>query len=409
MQSAHTHHAHCAGSMLSRPDAAPMRIAMVITRGDEMGGAQLHVSTLVHGLIAAGHDIHVIAGTAGTWVDNLAEAGVPVQICQVMGREIDPWRDLAAVRDLTARLVAIAPDLVCAHSSKAGLVARIAARRAGIRSIFTAHGWAFTDGVPQPKRAVFRSVELMMAPLASKIICVSEHDRAIGRRAGIRADRLVTIHNGVPDVADSLRANPREGAPVRVVMVARFAAQKDHATLLRAAAEVPDVQLDLVGDGPTLPDVRQLVDTLGMQDRVRFLGVRGDVAKLLAQSHIFVLASIFEGFPLSTLEAMRAGLPVIVSNVGGAGEAIIDHESGFLVPRGDVETLRDRLELLATKPDRRVLMGATARRRFEERFSAEAMIERTAALYHDVIHATNQQRRARGSLVPIRPHPEHAP
>lgn len=365
---------------------------MVITRGDDLGGAQMHVASLSSGLIRAGHDVHVIAGIGGTWSEMMAASGIPVELCEGMLREINPVRDFGVARKLAAQLRALGPDLVCAHSSKAGMLARIAANIAGIPCVFTAHGWAFTDGISQPRKSIFRMLEVMTAPLARNIICVSGYDRAIAERAGISSKRLVTIENGVPDVDPSLRATPKDGSPIRITMVARFAEPKDQPLLINAIHDLEHIQLDLVGDGPNLESARALVDHLGMSSRVNFLGARQDVPEILARSHMFVLMSKFEGFPLSTLEAMRAGLPVLVSDVGGAGEAIVDGESGFLIPAGDAATLRERILLLTEKPERRELMGNAARRRYESEFSADTMVRRTLNLYDDVISGKRARR-----------------
>lgn len=392
-----------------------MKIVMVITRGDDLGGAQMHVKALAEGLLIMGHQVHVIAGIAGRWADAMRELDVPVSICGGMLREIDPRRDIAAVRSLAGMFRTISPDLVCAHSSKAGMLARIAARMAGVPCVFTAHGWAFTEGIAQPKKTIFKAIERITSPLAAKVICVSEYDRKIALRAGIKANRLVTIHNGVPDIEPALRATPSSNGPVRVVMVARFAEQKDQELLITAVNDLPRIHLDFVGDGPKLNAAKQLVKAYDMGERVRFLGVRRDVPEILSRAHIFALTTNFEGFPLSTLEAMRAGLPIVVSNVGGAAEAIVDGESGFAVPKGDIATLRDRLILLAEKPERRELMGSAARRRYEMEFSSERMLARTVDLYQQARTRDKPPRlRRAGPALPartavIRTSPEQTP
>ena len=392
-----------------------MKIVMVITRGDDLGGAQMHVKSLCEGLLAAGHQVQVIAGIGGTWADAMIDQGIPVSICAGMPREIDPRQDLAAIRRLNGMFRSLSPDLICAHSSKAGLLARIAAKISGIPCVFTAHGWAFTEGIAQPKKAVFKALERITAPLAAKVICVSDFDRKIALRAGFKASRLVTIHNGVPDIEPGLRATPSSDGPVRVVMVARFADQKDQELLITAVNDLPQIHLDFVGDGPKLGAAKRLVNSFNMGQRVRFHGVKRDVAEILSHAHIFALTTNFEGFPLSTLEGMRAGLPIVVSDVGGAAEAIVSGESGFVVPRGDVATLRDRLILLAEKPERRELMGTAARRRYEAEFSSERMLTRTIDLYQQVRTRDRPQRSRRGSsalparTAVIRTSPERTP
>nr|WP_297861133.1 glycosyltransferase [Meiothermus sp.] len=170
-------------------------------------------------------------------------------------------------------------------------------------------------------------------------------------------------------------------------MVARFAVPKDHGLLLQALADLQEQpwEVELIGDGPMQSLAEEQAARLGIGDRVRFLGARKDVAECLAQAHIFVLASNYEGFPLSILEAMRAGLPVVASNVGGVAEAVIDGETGFLVPRGDVHALRSRLAQLIENPQLRTQMGMAGRARYKAHFTLEQMLEKTLAVYEKVL------------------------
>jgi glycosyltransferase involved in cell wall biosynthesis len=281
------------------------------------------------------------------------------------------------------------PDLVCTHSSKAGVLGRLAAHRCGIPSVFTAHGWAFTEGVPAGKRRFYADVERLAARCTSKIICVSDYDRSLALRWRVaREEQLVTVHNGIPDVGEDLVAQPGTGTPVRVIMVARFATQKDQDLLIRAVAAlkgVPDFEVELVGDGPLMQQSQALAAKLGASDRVSFSGAQTDVVRRLARSHVFVLASRSEGLPLTVLEAMRAGLPVIASDVGGVSEAVEDGITGFLVPRGDEESLRQRLRWLLQRPEERVRMGRAGRERFLQQFTVERMVRRTEGVYREVL------------------------
>ncbi len=364
-----------------------MKILMVITRGDSIGGAQIHVRDLCRGLVDGGHSVSVVTGAGGALTEALAGLGVPTQVCPSLLREIHPVRDLRSVMLLRRIIRDDAPDLVCGHSTKAGIVARIAARLAGTPCVFTAHGWAFADGVSEPKRTLYRVLERLVSPLASRVICVSEHDRRIGISAGMRASRLVTIHNGMTDTTELAARAQDAGRPMRAIMVARFAAQKDHRTVIEALRGVEGAELDLVGDGPDLESARSFAREAGVADRVRFLGARDDVAALLARSDVFVLSSHWEGFPLSTLEAMRAGLPVIVSDVGGAAEAVVDGVTGFVVPPRDPGALRDRLRELVAAPERRMEMGRSGRNRFIAGYTFSRMFDRTLEVYDAAIAA----------------------
>jgi len=362
-----------------------MKIAWLVTRGDSIGGAQIHVRDLALQAHRDGHDVLVLTGIAGALTDQLDAAGIRTRVCLGMLREISPQKDWAAIQALRTILREEAPDLLSTHSSKAGVIGRIAANREHIPVLFTAHGWAFTGGVPQPKRLIYRVIERALAPLASRIICVSEYDRTLGIAAGMGAGRLVTIHNGMPDLPANRRAVPDHGQTIRAVMTARFDRQKDHETLFRALLDVPNLQLDLIGDGPDRPRIEQLLQRLGLSDRVNILGQRTDVADLLAAANLFVLSSHWEGFPRSTLEAMRAGLPVIVSDVGGAAEAVIIGETGFIVPPADRDALVVALRTLANDPDMRVRMGQAGRQRYEKDFTFDRMYAETTALYDDVL------------------------
>ncbi len=169
-------------------------------------------------------------------------------------------------------------------------------------------------------------------------------------------------------------------------MVARFTEFKDHGLLLRAFARVPgESRLKLVGDGETVAAARKLAEDLGIRDRVEFKGSRGDVPEILAETDVFVLASKTETLPISILEAMRTGLPVIASDVGGVSEEVIDEETGLLVEPGSVDELAAALRRLLADKTLRVRMGRSGRRRFEQIFRADKMIESTEAVYREVL------------------------
>lgn len=337
-------------------------------------------------LLAQGHHPIVLTGGSGPYVESLRERGVETFTLESLVSPISPLRDLRALGELRSLLRALRPDLLSTHSSKAGILGRMAGRSLGIPVIFTAHGWAFTPGVPQRDATVYRWIERVAAPLASKIITVSEFDRqlALTRRIA-SSDKVVTIHNGMPDIGQELRADPAR-TPVRLAMVARFEPQKDHATLFTALAGLRHEpwQLDLIGNGPLLSEAKSMTQRLELSDRVQFWGQRMDVDALLSKAQVAMLITNWEGFPRSILEAMRAGLPVIASAVGGIAESVRDGETGFTVVQGDVEGLRRRLKQLLSDPELRVRMGQAARRLYEQNFTLARTVDRTLAIYREV-------------------------
>ena len=366
-----------------------MRIAYIVTRSEPIGGAQVHVRDLATALLARGHEPLVLTGGGGPYIESLRARGVQTFTLESLGVPIRPLRDLRALHEIRALLRTLRPDLVSTHSSKAGILGRLAARALGIPVIFTAHGWAFTPGVPSREATVYRWIERLAAPFASRIITVSEFDRQLALAYGIASsDKVVTIHNGMPDIDQALLADP-SALPVRLAMVARFERQKDHATLFHALAGLMQEpwRLDLIGDGPLLSEARALSDRLGLVDRIQFWGQRMDVDARLAQAQVALLITNWEGFPRSILEAMRAGLPVIASAVGGISESVRDGETGFTVPQADVEGLRRRLKQLLDSPELRVRMGRSARKLYERSFTLTHTVERTVAIYKDVARA----------------------
>ena len=265
-----------------------MNITYVITRAHPIGGAQIHVRDLAVSLQAQGHTCSVVTGGTGLFVDMLRAERVPTTILRHLILPIHPVHDALALREIHRALATLRPDLVAAHSSKAGILSRIAARMLGIPVILTAHGWNFTPGIASAPAYMYRQFERWAGPLTSKIIAVSEYDRQLALQAGIVAEeKVVTVYNGMGDIGPELRAQPGQ-TPVRLVMVARFGAQKDHPTLLRALAGLLDLpwEIDLIGDGELMAQTQALAAELGLSNRIHFLGQRRDVDLLLARAQV---------------------------------------------------------------------------------------------------------------------------
>ncbi len=372
-----------------------MRILFIITRADTIGGAQVHVRDLAIHLQKNHHQVLILTGSGGPYTENLAQNKVKHLCCSTFIRNLNPIKDWQTFNFITNTIKNFQPDLISTHSSKAGILGRLAAKLTGTPCIFTAHGWAFTEGVPQPQRIIYQNIEKLTENLATQIVCVSNHDRQIGLKIGMSEDRLLTIHNGMPNISEQLKANPSKNDPVKIVMIARFEQQKDHLTLIKALQNIEGVQLDLVGEGSNIESIKNLVQDLGLSERVRFRGHCFNVAEILSEAQIFVLISNWEGFPRTTIEAMRAGLPVIVSDVGGASEAILEGITGYCVPQGDIVTLRKQLCELVANDQLRQKMGEQARTRYEEEFTFDQMFAKTFNLYQKILakrkiyHETN--------------------
>jgi glycosyltransferase involved in cell wall biosynthesis len=366
-----------------------MRIVYLITRMDSIGGAQIHVRDLSLWLRQNGHDPIVVTGACGPICNTLTDVGVQVVEARDLVRPIRPLKDARAFLAITRILKEQAPALLSCHSSKAGIVGRIAAKAIGIPVIFTAHGWAFTDGVPELQRLAYKAIERLCGSFSDHIVTVCHHDRQLALAAKIApASRITTIHNGMPllpAVRRGLR-NLDAARPIRIGMVARFDSQKDHATLLRALARLRSKswRLQLIGGGDA-SQVARMAGELDLLDRIEFVGESSNVPALLAGMDIFCLISRWEGFPRSILEAMRASLPVIASDVAGVRESVEDTLTGYVVPVGDDRLLATSLGDLIDLPGLRIAMGNRGRARFENRFTLEHMLQPTLSLYQAAV------------------------
>jgi glycosyltransferase involved in cell wall biosynthesis len=367
----------------------PMHVAFIVTRGDAVGGATVHVRDMARHLMDHGHRATVLIGASpsGDAIAEMRRHHIACAPIASLRRDIQPVRDIAAVSEIKQALRRIQPDVVSTHTAKAGIVGRLAARAAGIPAIFTPHGWAITDRISARSGRVFRVAERFAAPMAHTIVNVCEAERQLAIKHKIAPmHKLAVIHNGVRDVPPALLAKPSLDPP-RLVMVARFEAPKDHDILLRALVPLLrfDWSLDLVGTGPRQESVRTLAMELGLLPRIHFSGHSVNTAEHLSQSQIFVLTSKSEGFPRSILEAMRAGLPVVASDVGGVSEAVVDRETGFAIPRNDTAALSRALAGLIMSPTLRRTYGRAGRLRYEQNFTFEKMANKTTDLYEWVL------------------------
>ncbi len=363
----------------------PRRIAFVITRSDVIGGAQLHVFELARALRAAGHEVTVITGE-GPFVDKLRAVGVPVWPIPELIRAIHPITDARAIARLHAALRAFNPDLISTHSTKAGWLGRLVGTALGVPVLVTAHGWLLEPGRLAAWQRVAKLAEQATAPMADAILCVSQYDRqlALDHRIG-PADQLRVVHNALPDHPGLLAADPSR-SPAKLIMVARLEPPKDPLTAIAALARLRalDWTCELIGDGPMRPQVERAIAEQGLSDRIALLGTRDDVPARLADAQAFMLITRREGFPIAILEAMRAGLPVVASDVGGISEAVVHGETGSLVAPGDPTALADALAPLLRDPELRSRQGQAGRRRFLAEFEFATHLRRIWAIYAEL-------------------------
>jgi glycosyltransferase involved in cell wall biosynthesis len=272
-------------------------------------------------------------------------------------------------------------------------LARFLCRRPPV--LFTEHGRHYPD-YPRRKRMLANRLLLRQR---DRIVGVGQAVRqALITNEGIAADRVGVIYNGI-DLAPFADGAPGQHAvrleigvgaqDLVILQVARLDYLKDHATAIRALERVvchqPGVRLVLVGEGPEMAAIQALVCQRGLNEYVRFLGLRGDVARLLQAADLVLLTSISEGIPLTLIEAMAAGLPVVSTKVGGVAEVVADGQTGLLAPARDDAQLADNILRLAASPGLRSQMGQLGRERANIMFSETQMHDLYLRLYHEML------------------------
>lgn len=348
------------------------------------GGAENMVLELARELRRTGDEAVIATLRPGWMTERAASAGIPVWIAPQR-----PGLDPLWVPRFAARLRRERIDVLHSHEFAMNVYGGVAALLARIPSVATLHGRSYAT---EARRRLLAYRALRGAGM--RMVAVS-HDLAgfLAPRLGMPLPALQVVYNGIPlSSAPSPAARDRARAAVRaelgagpaaalVLAVGNLYPVKDHATLLRAVALRPGLQLAIAGRGAEEARLRALASRLGIADRVHLLGLRDDVSRLLGAADVFVQSSLSEGLPLAVLEAMAAGLPVVATRVGGLAEAVVPGETGTLVPPGEPEPLAAALGALLEAPELRAAFGAAGRRRAEARFSVSAMASAYRALY----------------------------
>ncbi len=341
----------------------------------EAGGAQTFVRSLIEPL-RENYVIDVAAhGPTGALADACGALGIPFHHVVNMVRRPSPGRDVRAIIEMRRLVTELTPDVVQVNSTKAGLITRLALIGTGIPAVFTAHGWAFS-GRRGLAGICALAVEKAMAPLSRAVVCVSDWDRSLAVDRGVAPrSRLRVIHNGIAAPDGPPQRGPWPRRPL-LVCVARLAPPKDIRLLLDALVQqgLEQWRVQIIGDGPERETLYRHLEDLGLSDRVQFLGERRSVENYLRVADAFVLPSRWEGLPYSILEAMRWGLPVVASRVGGIPELVIDRVTGLLVTAGDVGALSSALRRLAEDGEGARALGRAGHARVARHFTLDSMV-----------------------------------
>jgi glycosyltransferase involved in cell wall biosynthesis len=371
-------------------DGRPIRVGFVV-HVMQVAGAEILVAEAVRRLGDRIRPTILCLDAVGPLGDRLRSEGIEVES---LGRR--PGRDWRVAWRMARLVASRGIEVLHAHQYTPFFYAALAKKlvRRGPGLILTEHGRHYPDVVAPARRAANR---LVLGRLADAItgVCQFSVD-GLCRVDGFAANKVAVIENGI-DVdrygPAGDRATLRLGLGLRpdrlyVANIARHHPVKDQASLLRGfrdvAAARADTDLLLVGDGPKRGELEDLAASLGISDRVTFLGVRADVPDLLRASDVFALTSVSEAASLTLMEAKASGHPSVVTDVGGNPELVRDGREGLLVPRGDSAAIAQAILRLVDDPTAREAFGSAARARAEERYRLNRAIDAYYDLYRRV-------------------------
>ncbi|MFH2204419.1 MAG: glycosyltransferase family 4 protein [Elusimicrobiota bacterium] len=380
-----------------------IKVVHVITRLD-YGGAQQNTLHTVSALDPNRFAAYLVCGRGGRLDQRTAalarrEMPVPIRFIDDLVREVSPLRDLIALLKIYRLLREIRPAIVHTHSSKAGVVGRLAARLAGVPVILhTFHGFGFHERMPALLRAFFIMAERAVAACSTRLIFVSRANMDYARECGIGdADKYRLIRSGVrladlpaplSDAEEKRQSiGAQRGTPL-VVSVGNMKPQKNCGDFLKVAQEVcrgaSGACFVFVGDGPLRREFAAEIESRGLRGRVVLLGWRDDVKEILAAADVFLLTSLWEGLPRALVEAMKSGLPCVAYAVDGVRDVLRDGENGYAVAPEDWKRAADRVSELLGSRDLRVRLGKAAADSIGSEFDIDEMVRRQQDLYQEL-------------------------
>ena len=384
-----------------------IKVAHIITRFDKGGSSENTFLTVV-GLDKEKYDVILIKGLslesemgvreARSVKDNLTEVercGIRILTISELVRKISPLYDLKAFVSLIKIFLKEKPHIVHTHTSKAGILGRWAAFFAKVPIIVhTPHGHVFWGYFGKCKTSFYIILEKLTACITDKIIALTEQEKKDHLRFRIAPeDRFLVVHSGINldkffnTSVDTAVIKRKLGIPESNLVVGtagRLTPVKGHKYLIKAAEKIVKIGLDttfvFLGDGELLDELKNMTSMLGIEENVKFLRWRQDVAEVMSTFDIFVLPSLNERMGRVLVEAMAMGKPIVASNVGGISDLVVDGKNGFLVPAGDVETMVVRINDLLESAEKRRKKGKYGKLR-SINYSSDLMVKKIDRLY----------------------------
>ncbi|MBU1179251.1 glycosyltransferase family 4 protein [Patescibacteria group bacterium] len=376
------------------------KILYIITKS-VWAGAGKYVYDLATGLPSV-FEVHVACGGDGPLAQKLKNAGIPCHNIKNFQRDVNVFKDILAYFELFKLYLKIRPDIIHANSSKAASIAgaaafdyRFLALNLKLKTIFTAHGWAFNEPRPAFQKKLIKFFSKLTCLFYNKIICVSEFDRQAALKNKIAPSRkLLTIHNGVKNedyefltkekARQKLSASGEE-KEIWIGTIGEFTKNKGHKFLIEAVKKLVasgyPLTTIIIGFGEEFENLKMEIKNWGMEEKIFLINNHESPANFLKAFDIFVFPSLKEGFPYALLEAGLARLAVVATEVGGIPEIVMHEETGLLVKPADSAGLAEAIEKIANDPNLRSTLSFALWEKTNRDFSFKKMLNSTLAAY----------------------------
>lgn len=359
-----------------------------------LSGVQNMMLSLLAGLDRAEYDIYVLSKPGGPLTEAVKQAGYHYIPLSSLRRDIS-FYDIVAFFELVKIIKKHGFDIVHTHSSKTGVLGRIAARLAGCRKVIhTVHGFAMHEYQNTMVNKLYSSMEFIAGLFCDKVIFVNDFEReaAIGKKL-LSPGKVLTIYNGIPvksfrckNPQDYLKERDYAKLPFTIGSVLRFTEQKNTLNTIKAAIKVCQINKDIrfvfIGDGEEFLQCKDMVEKAKLNSRILLPGWQTEINELLLKMDVFLLYSLWEGLSISILEAMASGLPIVASAIKGNNE-LVSKQNGILVKVNNEENLVRELNRLPDAREQLLEWSRNSRILAEEKFGIDRFVKQYKEVYHD--------------------------
>lgn len=364
------------------------KILVIITRS-EIGGAQKYVISMIEELTAE-YEFRVLVGSYGYFSNQLKHKSIPFEVIPA----IDSNNLWSAVSKLRKEIRSFKPNLVNTHSTLASIYGRVAANLTSVPLVYSVHGWFFTENASWARRWVGPIIERSLRNSTSHWITETQFDKSIGIARGIivNPDSCTVIPNGIRK-PKTLRDLKPDTKIKKLVFVGRVSYQKNPQLALKVLSKLPDdFHLMMYCDNAEHPELLKAIRKHKLELRVKLFDNEFKTAEVLHNYDLMLITSRYEGMPLSAIEGMAAGLPIVAMNACGLSELIIEKANGYLIDSADPKEFANQIEAIFSSTTTLTEMSASSKRQFDSYHRLESMVIRISTVFKKTIDAQNNSK-----------------